>query len=117
MDPHREQTVYAMFPFVGQDPQPFPPDPYPDLSIEPGDKLRVFPSMNQHGWCFVVDARKNARRGWVPGNYVTANGLDPYFSAGGALEQQLWSKIRTSRTDSDSLKAKRGDDTSTCTGS
>ena len=50
-----------------KDPNPFPPDPYPDLSIQPGDKMRVFPSMSQYGWCFVVDQRNESRRGWVPG--------------------------------------------------
>jgi hypothetical protein len=32
-----------------------------------GDNLRVFPSMSQYGWCFVVDQKDDTRRGWVPG--------------------------------------------------
>jgi hypothetical protein len=90
--------VVAIFPFESQDPQPFPPNPYPDLSMKPGDRLRVFPAMTQYEWCFVVDTNDEARRGWVPGNYVTANGRDPYLKAGGHLEQYLWDQVHTARS-------------------
>jgi hypothetical protein len=37
-----------------------------------GDKLKVFPSMTQYGWCFVVDLKDDKRRGWVPGSLKAA---------------------------------------------
>jgi hypothetical protein len=39
----------------------------PTMSRIQGDNLRVFPSMSQYGWCFVVDQKDDTRRGWVPG--------------------------------------------------
>jgi len=49
--------------------------------------------MSQYGWCFVVDQKDETRRGWVPGNYITGNGSEPYMSAGGKLEESLWSEL------------------------
>ena len=84
--------VTVVFPFQGRDPQPFPPDPHPDLSVHAGEKLRVFPARSQYGWCLVADARTPARKGWVPGNYVSANGVDPFITTGADLEQRLWAR-------------------------
>ena len=84
--------VTVVFPFKERDPQPFPPDPHPDLSVHAGEKLRVFPARSQYGWCLVADARTPARKGWVPGNYVSANGVDPFITTGADLEQRLWGR-------------------------
>lgn len=42
------------------------------LRVTQGDKLKVFPSMTQYGWCFVVDLKDDTRRGWVPGRLKAA---------------------------------------------
>ena len=89
--------VTAAFVFEAEDASPFPPDPYPDLSVQPGDRLTVFPAMTQYGWVFAVDNRAPQRRGWVPGNYVTLDGIEPYLKTGGDEEAMLWSQVRSER--------------------
>ena len=89
--------VTAAFVFEAEDASPFPPDPYPDLSVQPGDTLTVFPAMTQYGWVFAVDNRAPQRRGWVPGNYVTLDGIEPYLKTGGDEEAMLWSQVRSER--------------------
>ena len=46
--------------------------------VQQGDKLRLFPSMTQYGWCFVVDVKDNTRRGWVPGGLAAGVPCVPF---------------------------------------
>ena len=57
------------------------------------DELRVFPSMSQHGWCFVEDKKDGSRRGWVPGIschfHLTYFNLEWFFTRNKRMQHSM----------------------------
>ena len=72
-------ALTALYDYTASEDIPFLPDPRRELSMHRGDVFSLMHKRPEDGWCLV--STTSGSEGWVPGNFVTADGRTPLVIA------------------------------------